>query len=424
MTKYVPRHMSTRSVRTESARMSVAALRGGRSAVALSAATALPLGAVALSAAPAVADTATPESSVADKPTLSFGSTGDSVVEVQALMALVRDGWYGPVTTSAVKDFQRANNLQVDGVVGQQTWKSLAEASNQPAAQPGTEHAILTLGDEGSVVRSVQRQLNVDVDGIFGDETEAAVIDFQKEHKLQVDGIIGPETATALAMADAAKTSAPAKSADSAADDKGSAKAVPAKVASKPAAAKVANAKKSSVAKPAKAAAKKPVKAATPASTLAHPNAFYELPFPAGQGYVITQGPFGAASHHKYNDQHHVDFGTPSGSTIVASAAGTVYSAEYTTSGGYTMLIKDATGYCMEYAHLSSFTVAPGQRVAQGQRIAYSGATGQGITGPHLHWGIVDCSSYTSIHIADSKELGTSYVPGAFALSQNGARRD
>lgn len=35
------------------------------------------------------------------------------------------DGWYGPVTASAVKAHQRSRRLYVDGVVGPQTWRQL-----------------------------------------------------------------------------------------------------------------------------------------------------------------------------------------------------------------------------------------------------------------------------------------------------------
>ncbi len=37
------------------------------------------------------------------------------------------DGKFGQLTTAAVKDFQKANGLKEDGVVGQQTWAKLSE---------------------------------------------------------------------------------------------------------------------------------------------------------------------------------------------------------------------------------------------------------------------------------------------------------
>lgn len=50
-------------------------------------------------------------------------------------------------------------------------------------------------------VMAVQTDLNkyfgyhrLDVDGYFGDETEAAVIDFQKDKGLTPDGVVGPRT--------------------------------------------------------------------------------------------------------------------------------------------------------------------------------------------------------------------------------------
>jgi len=35
------------------------------------------------------------------------------------------DGYYGPITEKAVKDFQRNNNLIVDGIVGSSTYEAL-----------------------------------------------------------------------------------------------------------------------------------------------------------------------------------------------------------------------------------------------------------------------------------------------------------
>lgn len=47
-------------------------------------------------------------------------------------------------------------------------------------------------------VKMVQTKLGVDADGIFGKNTKAAVIEFQKKHKLAPDGIVGPATLAEL----------------------------------------------------------------------------------------------------------------------------------------------------------------------------------------------------------------------------------
>ena len=44
---------------------------------------------------------------------------------VQKLLGIVQDGLCGPATDQAIKDFQKKNNLVVDGAVGEQTWKKL-----------------------------------------------------------------------------------------------------------------------------------------------------------------------------------------------------------------------------------------------------------------------------------------------------------
>jgi hypothetical protein len=63
---------------------------------------------------------------------------------------------------------------------------------------------ILKKGSRGNAVRELQRKLTSlgydtkGVDGIFGANTEQAVRQFQKDHRLTADGIVGPATKKAL----------------------------------------------------------------------------------------------------------------------------------------------------------------------------------------------------------------------------------
>lgn len=62
--------------------------------------------------------------------TLRKGSSGTEVREAQRLLnlagaGLTVDGKFGQKTVNAVKDFQRKNNLNADGVIGSSTWAKL-----------------------------------------------------------------------------------------------------------------------------------------------------------------------------------------------------------------------------------------------------------------------------------------------------------
>lgn len=99
------------------------------------------------------------------------------------------DGYFGPVTEQAVRDFQTANSLPADGVVGQRTWAALFVTVQQ--------------GSSGDAVVAVQSQLaargyEIAVDGDFGPQTDGFVRDFQTAKGLTVDGIVGPQTWAAL----------------------------------------------------------------------------------------------------------------------------------------------------------------------------------------------------------------------------------
>jgi lysozyme len=56
---------------------------------------------------------------------LRIGSTGDAVALVQKKLGVKADGWFGPVTEGAVKDYQRSRGLVPDGIVGPVTLKAM-----------------------------------------------------------------------------------------------------------------------------------------------------------------------------------------------------------------------------------------------------------------------------------------------------------
>ncbi|MDR2888990.1 MAG: M23 family metallopeptidase [Lachnospiraceae bacterium] len=87
----------------------------------------------------------------------------------------------------------------------------------------------------------------------------------------------------------------------------------------------------------------------------------------------------GASSNHKG-----LDWATPVGTAIVASATGTVVKAGWGSGYGYVVYINHADGRQTRYAHLSKVLVSVGQTVTQGERIALSGNTGVS-SGPHVH---------------------------------------
>jgi peptidoglycan hydrolase-like protein with peptidoglycan-binding domain len=50
---------------------------------------------------------------------------GKDIEAVQAILGVAIDGWYGPITEAAVREFQRSKGITVDGIVGPQTWSRL-----------------------------------------------------------------------------------------------------------------------------------------------------------------------------------------------------------------------------------------------------------------------------------------------------------
>ncbi|MGJ0512678.1 peptidoglycan-binding domain-containing protein [Methylocystis sp.] len=132
------------------------------------------------------------------EPILKKGSSDPAVRDLQeALKALGYDvgpvdGVFGAKTESAVKKFQQALEIAVDGVVGRITWINIDEADQS--------HPVLKVGSTGLPVRRLQSRMSAvgfntgGVDGRFGVTTEAAVKKLQQDYRLHVDGIVGPQT--------------------------------------------------------------------------------------------------------------------------------------------------------------------------------------------------------------------------------------
>lgn len=80
-----------------------------------------------------------------------------------------------------------------------------------------------------------------------------------------------------------------------------------------------------------------------------------------------------------------IDFKTPVGTPILATAKGVVKYAGW--KGGYGRLVEvdHGNGYTTRYAHLSAIKVRKGQRVDTGATIGKAGSSGRS-TGPHLHY--------------------------------------
>ncbi len=98
--------------------------------------------------------------------------------------------------------------------------------------------------------------------------------------------------------------------------------------------------------------------------------------------------PFGWRSDPWPSFHQGVDLDANYGDTVLASAAGTVVSADWDGGYGLKVDIDHGNGYHTWYAHLSRADVQAGEYVHKAQPIAQVGATGDA-TGPHLHYAIL-----------------------------------
>ena len=110
------------------------------------------------------------------------------------------------------------------------------------------------------------------------------------------------------------------------------------------------------------------------------------------QSFRRISSPFGVRTHplSGFRKMHQgMDYAAGSGTPIVAPADGVVVEARRWGGYGNWLRIRHANGLETGYGHLSRYGsgIRAGQRVSQGQVVAFVGSTGAS-TGPHLHYEI------------------------------------
>lgn len=130
------------------------------------------------------------------------GDSGQAVaVLVEALIArgvlpdssASRNGVYGSEVVKLVEEFQRSNGLNVDGMVGPQTWGSLLKV-----VKPGDTGAHVVVLQVTLIVRGLIRDSGGNRDGHYGNATQDVIRRFQTLAGLGTDAEVGPQTWTAL----------------------------------------------------------------------------------------------------------------------------------------------------------------------------------------------------------------------------------
>jgi murein DD-endopeptidase MepM/ murein hydrolase activator NlpD len=108
-----------------------------------------------------------------------------------------------------------------------------------------------------------------------------------------------------------------------------------------------------------------------------------------------------------------VDYGAPTGSSVVAVANGIVLSAGWSGGGGNTVHLRHAGGFETYYLHLSSFGpgVRAGAHVSQGQLVGRVGMTGSA-TGPHLDYRLKSGGRFVNPVSVHSRQAPGEPIPG------------
>ncbi|HWH00058.1 MAG TPA: M23 family metallopeptidase [Pilimelia sp.] len=105
-----------------------------------------------------------------------------------------------------------------------------------------------------------------------------------------------------------------------------------------------------------------------------------------GGWQLPVQGTTSSEFGPRWGRQHEgIDIAAATGTPVRAAADGVVRKASWYGGYGNAVIIDHGGGVSTLYAHNSSLTVKPGERVRAGQLVAKVGSTGDS-TGPHLHF--------------------------------------
>jgi N-acetylmuramoyl-L-alanine amidase len=138
------------------------------------------------------------------------GDSGEPVRDIQDRLSALgfstepdAPGVFGDGTTAAVQAFQRSRNLTADGLVGEETWRTLVDAGFRLGDRLLYYRLPMLHGDDVATLQQDLNALGFDagiVDGIFGPHTLQALLDFQQNREMAEDGVAGTRIISELSL--------------------------------------------------------------------------------------------------------------------------------------------------------------------------------------------------------------------------------
>jgi peptidoglycan hydrolase-like protein with peptidoglycan-binding domain len=127
---------------------------------------------------------------MADEPELRESDRGDWVTHLQQLLnahgaSLEEDGWFGPLTEDALKQFQTQNGLAADGVAAATTWAALQGGSTEEGGGGDADTVppeVVALGLPAKFSEWTDEQK----EAYFGGEDEVAVTSVDTPEAVEV----------------------------------------------------------------------------------------------------------------------------------------------------------------------------------------------------------------------------------------------